>query len=147
MNQIRVNSGIVVEVNDNGDTIVINVEDQNFIEKFYGLLEKLEEMKKKTQAPELREKSEREQHQFAIAETKKLMADIDVLFGMDACRKIFGDIIPSPYLIAEFFIQLLPITKQYANERQKKIAEKYNRDRKGSRKHRSREEIIQDAMR
>lgn len=149
MDKIRVNSGIVVEVNDKGETIVINAEDQNFIEKFYGLLEKLEEMKKRAGASELKEKSEREQHQYAISETKNLMADIDNVFGENACKKIFGDIVPSPYLIMTFFEQIVPITRQYANERQKKIAEKYNRSRKGGKrnKHRNREEIIQDAMR
>ena len=146
MNQIRVNSGITVEVNDNGDTILVNAEDQYFIEKFLGLNEKLENIAN-TDAKELENKSEREQLEFVILKTKEIMAEIDGLFGEDACRKVFGNIIPSPYLIADFFDQLTPIAEQYMDERQKKISKKYNRNRKGSNKYRSKEELIRDAMR
>lgn len=146
MNQIRVNSGITVEVNDNGDTIVVNAEDQYFIEKFLGLNDKLENIAN-TDAKELENKSEREQLEFVILKTKEIMSEIDGLFGEDACRKVFGNIIPSPYLIADFFEQLTPIAEQYMDERQKKISKKYNRTRKGSNKYRSKEELIRDAMR
>lgn len=133
-NKIRVNSGIVVEVNDNGDTITVNAEDQGFIDKFFGLIDKLETLQKKAKVPELKEKSEREQLHFSMDNTKEIMAEIDGLFGEDACKKVFGDIIPNPYLIADFFDQLTPIAKQYMDARQKKIAEKYSRRRKGSKR-------------
>lgn len=130
MNRIRVNSGIVVEVNDNGDTITVNAEDQYFIEKFLGLNEKLDSIAK-TDTKELEEKSEREQIGFMIETTKEIMTEIDGLFGENACKKVFGDIVPSPYLIADFFEQLAPIATQYMDERQKIIAQKYSRSRKG----------------
>lgn len=132
MNKIRVASGIVVNVNDNGDTITINVEDQEFIEKFMKLNERLDQLTKEMDASEVKEMSEHEQLELLIEGTKKIMADIDGLFGENACRKVFGDIVPNPYLIADFFDQLTPIAKQYVDARQKKISEKYGRDRKGS---------------
>lgn len=148
-NKIRVNSGIVVEVNDNGDTITVNAEDQEFIDKFFALNENLERITKEMEAPELKEKSEREQLHCLMDKTKDIMEDIDSLFGENACKKVFGDIIPNPYLIADFFEQLTPIAEQYMDARQKKIAEKYSNKRKGARsnKYRNKEQIIQDAMR
>ena len=147
MNEIRVNSGIIVNVNDNGDTITINVEDQLFIEKFFLAIENFEKIQKEMSAPKWKEKSEREQLSAMIDKTKEIMEEIDDMFGAGACKKVFGDIIPSVYLISEFFEQLIPIASKYADERQKKIAEKYNRKRKGGNKYRTKEEIIQDTMR
>lgn len=133
MNKIRVNSGIVIEVNDNGDTITVNAEDQGFIDKFFELNELLENLTKKFKTVDMKEKSEREQLRVLTDTTKEIMAGIDSLFGENACKKVFGDIVPNPYLIAEFFEQLTPIAKQYMDARQKKIAAKYGRQRKGSR--------------
>ena len=147
MNSIRVNSGIVIEVNDKGDTITLNAEDQNFIDRFMELNEKLEASVKRMRNPELQGKNDREQLHVLMDNTKEIMDGIDELFGENACKKIFGDIIPNPYLIADLFEQLTPIAKQYMGERKKKIAEKYSGNRKGSRsrhKNRSKEDIIRD---
>lgn len=146
MNQIRVTSGIVIEVNDNGETITVNAEDQGFIDKFFGLRERLDELAKKMSSTDVKELGEREQLRTLIDGTKEIMTDIDALFGENACRKVFGDIIPNPYLIAEFFDQLTPIARQYMDERQKKIDAKYNRNRKGGKKQRSKDEIIKDVL-
>ena len=59
------------------------------------------------------------------------MTDIDNLFGVGSCEKVFGDIIPSAYALADFFDQLIPIFEEFASEKQKSIAAKYNRTRKG----------------
>lgn len=147
MNEIRVRSGIVVNVNDDGDTITINVEDQSFIDKLFGFYNRIDSVANEMNTPEMEEKSEREQLDSVIEKTKEIMKDIDGMFGDNACKKVFGDIIPSPYLIADFLDQLVPIANQYMDERQKKIAERYNRKRKGGSKYRTKEEIIQDAMR
>lgn len=133
MNEIKVSSGIVVKVNETGDTITVNVEDQSFIEKFYGLIDRLNAATEAMKSEEVKELGEQGQLQRMIAETKGIMADIDLLFGTDCCRKVFGDIVPSPYLMADFFDQLTPIAEQYINERKKKIENKYSRNRKGGR--------------
>lgn len=133
MNEINVRSDIVVSVNKNGDTITVNVEDQGFIERFYGLIDRLNAIEETMKSEEVKKLGQREQLQRMIAETKCIMADIDVLFGEGCCRKAFGDIVPSPYLIADFFDQLTPIAEQYMNERQKRIESKYSRGRKGGR--------------
>ncbi len=129
MNKIRVSSGIQIEVNDAGETITINTDDQNFIQKFYGLVEKLEEIKQKVKNENFSGKSEHDRLEFAIEQIRDLMENMDDLFGEDACRKIFGDIVPSPFLIAEFFEQMIPVIKQYTSTRRDMISKKYSRGR------------------
>ena len=147
MEKIRVSRGVTIEVNDNGDTITMNADDQQFVEKFYGLIEKSNDISKELKREDVQKLSDHEQLKVVIVKIKELMRDIDVLFGTDSCKKIFGEIVPHPYLIADFFEQLKPIVKKHVDARQKKIAEKYSNKRKGSRnKHRSKEELIQNAM-
>ena len=82
----------------------------------------------------MKEKDAREQLEVINEKTKEIMAEIDGLFGPYSCKKVFGDIIPSGYALADFFDQLIPIFEDFADERQKSIAAKYNRSRKGQRK-------------
>lgn len=131
MNKISIKSGIVVEVNGKGETITVNVEDQNFIDRFYKLIEKLDAVKEKVIEVGSKGKSDHEKLQIVIDQTKELMTDIDGVFGDGCCLKVFGDIVPNPYLIAEFFEQMTPVLKQYADERRDRISKKYNRGRKG----------------
>lgn len=131
ISKIRVKTGIVIEVNDNGETILIDAENQMFLEKFYDLIEQLDDLKAKAEEESKNPMEYREFLKWNMGETRKVMEKIDELFGENACKKIFGDIVPSVYALADFFIQLLPCTEQYANERQKRISSKYNRDRKG----------------
>lgn len=147
-NRIRVNSGIVVEVNDNGETIIINAEDKTFIERLFGLMDRFDAFADKMSGEEVKKLNDRERLKVDIAETKEIMAEIDAIFGEETCRKVFGNIVPNQYLIADFFDQMVPIAEQYMDVRQKEIAKKYSSKRKGSRsKYRTKDEIIQDAMR
>ncbi|MCH5271576.1 MAG: hypothetical protein J1E83_12640 [Lachnospiraceae bacterium] len=132
MEKIRVTRGIEVEVNDAGDTIIINVEDTQFIERFYGLIDKLQGLSTKFEAEKAKGTDERTQAKQLLDSTRELMVDIDTLFGENCCRKVFGDIVPGPYLIADFFNQLTPIAQRYSQNRQKEIAGKYNVGRKGA---------------
>lgn len=121
MEKIRVGKDIEISVNDYGDTIRINAEDQNFIEKFYGMLDKLEESSKRVQSEDTKQLGERERLKMVIEETKGIMTEIDSIFGENSCKKIFGDIVPGMYLIADFFFQLRPIVDKYVAERNKDI--------------------------
>lgn len=146
--EIRVKRGIEVNVNDAGETITINVEDQRFIDRFYGLISRLDGISVEMKSDAVKALESRKQISKLIEYTEDLMQDIDGLFGAECCRKVFGDVIPSPYLIADFFDQLTPIAEQYMDERQKEISKKYSNGRKGARsKYLSKEEMIQGAMR
>lgn len=131
-NKISVKSGIIVEVNDNGDTITVNVDDQLFIERFRQLTVRLDEIKQDVQGATV--KGEKERLQFYIEKIREIMAEMDALFGEGCCRKVFGDIVPSPFLIADFFEQMIPVIEEYTKVRKADIAKKYSRQRKGGRK-------------
>lgn len=131
MHKISINKGIEIEVNDKHDILTVNVEDQNFISKYYDMIEKFDDIKKSMERTALKEQGGREQLQHLIAGTKEIMKEIDVVFGEESCKKIFGDIVPNPYLIADFFEQMGPIIKEYTDERKKIIQTKYSRSRKG----------------
>ena len=131
MNAIKITSGIEVKVNEKGETIIINVEDQTFLDKFYGLIHRMDETQQHMKSDKVKALGEREQLREMIAQTQEIMKDIDGLFGEGACRKIFGDIVPSPYLLGVFFEKMLPLADSYADERQKNISRMYSRSRKG----------------
>lgn len=135
--KIRVNAGLKIEVNDNGDSIVAHVEDHNFIDNFRGLITKFEEIQDELKAVEPKAISKEEQMQLVKEKMQEIMGAIDGLFGEDTCKKAFGEgIIPSGYLVAEFFEQLTSILQEYITDRQKTISEKYNRNRGHGRRRR-----------
>lgn len=128
--KIRVSGGIRIEVNDNGDCIVAHVEDHNFIDNFRGLIDKFERIHEELKTAETGQISKEAQIQLVKEKMQEIMGAIDGLFGLDSCKKVFGEgIIPSGYLVAEFFEQLTPIFQEYTSNRQKTIAEKYSRNR------------------
>ncbi len=128
--KIRVSRGITVEVNDAGETIVIDVEDQMFVNKFYDLMNDLEQTAKDVDSDATRKLSDRDRLKVMIDHTRSIMAHMDDLFGEGCCRKVFGDTVPSPYRLADFFDQIRPIMERYMNDRQKEIARKYTDRRK-----------------
>ena len=133
--KIRVQRGIEINVNDNGDTIVADVNDNIFTEKFYKLVETVERLSKEINGVDFDEddmESAKNYVDLVKDKTVQVMNEIDNLFGENACNKIFGyGTSPSGYAIADFFDQLLPIFEAHANERQQKIANRYTRRRKG----------------
>lgn len=131
---LRVETGVTIEVNDAGECIVARLDDNSFTDKFYDILDTMEKTSDLLDEANLNGKDEREQLAIVTERIKMVMQDIDNLFGVGACKKVFGDIIPSGYAIADFFDQLLPIFEEYANEKQQKILSKYSNKRKGSRR-------------
>lgn len=129
--KLRVSTGVKIEVNDEGDVIVARLNDNQFIERFYDIVETMEKVSEYMESEEVKAKDSREQLAVATEKTKDIMSDIDNLFGVGSCEKVFGDIIPSAYALADFFDQLIPIFEEFASEKQKSIADKYNRTRKG----------------
>ena len=131
---IRVNTGAKkIEVNDDGEYIVLNFADQDFPVKFAKLVEYFE-----TESPKLIEKA-KEINELDVTEAERVVAEaefnlsfhldmkrrIDALFGSDTCRKVFGDITPAFYLYGEFFEQIAPFFTEYAAQRDKLLKSKY----------------------
>lgn len=136
MEKIRIGNKVEVEVNDAGENIVLNFDDCTFIDNFFNIADSLEKASEFFNG-EFNELDEHEKVRATKEKMQEIMDDIDSLFGDGSCKKIFGNIVPSPYLIYDLFDQIVPIIQKHSNERQEKIAAKYSKKRKGSRTERA----------
>lgn len=117
MNKIRVKSYTqVIEVNDEGETIVLKVADQSIPYKLNKLIKNIEEKGKElsnlpddTSNEEIIEK----EYDFQLW----VRASIDDVFGKDTCRKVFGDLVPPFESYLDFLEQIKPFFEDYAKER------------------------------
>lgn len=138
---IRVNSGAKrIEVNDEGDYIVLNFADQSFPERFFSMMDRVTEIANAAQGKEDKIKEENESGSMellrAISSLNRevhtsIAAEIDGFFGADTCKKVFGDIVPGIDLIDDFFQQLMPYFQQYGQERAQRMS-KYSAARTGN---------------
>lgn len=138
---IRVNTGAKkIEVNDDGEYIVLNFSDQSFVPRFFELIDYFE-----NQFPSY-EKRGNEIAALDIPELEKtkrisalnlelhmeLKERVDHLFGPETCRKVFGDIVPAIDLYSQFFDLLYPYFSQYGKEREQAINSKYSPEKHGN---------------
>ncbi len=138
---IRVNTGAKrIEVNDNGDYIVLDFGDNSLPDRFFAMVDRVQERAKEA-VPEA-EKIEAEHEKgsevyvrAAAALTRKvhenIMAEVDGFFGPGTCKKVFGDIVPGIELYDDFFNQLTPYFEQAAKERAQRMS-KYSAARTGN---------------
>lgn len=133
MEQIRVNRGIEIGVNDNGDSIFLDVENIYFVDRFKEMLNKLEEVS--AQCDKIAEDSQMDAVDFQVDAMKEITEEIDKFIGADTCKKVFGeDVLPTVYAVADFFMQLIPIVSKYTNARDERILKEYNPNRRGAKK-------------
>lgn len=135
-----------IKVNEAGEYIVMNLDDQTFIPRLIDLMKGFETaadeyMKKSAEIDSLPEETQQERMAkvavsaaFNLEVCSMLKQKVDAAFQDEVCRKVFGDITPSVSAFAEFFEQLGALLKQFsaekAEESQRKIAkytEKYER--------------------
>lgn len=138
---IRVNTGVKrIEVNDDGDYILLNLSDSSFPDRFFSMVDRVQEKAAaaEARAKELEQQCEhgseamlrasaslyRELHE-AVAE------EVDTLFGPETCRKVFGDIVPGIELFDDFFSQLMPYFEEFGKERARRMS-KYSAARTGN---------------
>lgn len=129
--KIRVNiEKIELEVNDNGDIIVLPVSDERFIQRMYdftqGVQKKSEEIsfidKKNTEALV---KADIELHEY-------IKSEFITLFGEGSYEKVFGeDIVVGAEYVLDFIGQCTPFIESYLEKRNKKLS-KYSANRTGS---------------
>ena len=124
MEKIRVNQGIRIGVNDYGDTILLDVNNTLFAERYVALLTGLDNVIESID--EDIELDDKERSEYLTSKMREVMAEIDKFFGDDACTKIFGEgVVPTPYAVLDFCEQLTPIIQKYADKRNKEIITKY----------------------
>lgn len=126
-----------IKVNEDGEFITLNLDDQAVIPRLIGLMKEFEAAadeytKKSAEIADLPEETV-EEHNSKIAASAafnlevctELKQKVDAAFQDDVCRKVFGDITPSVTAFAEFFAQLGDLLKKFSKEsegeRQKRI--------------------------
>lgn len=138
---IRVNTGAKrIEVNDNGDYITLNFGDHDFPNRFFSMLDKVQEIAKKAEEKEQEIRSsyadgsmeqQRAIFSFDCELHREIAAQVDGVFGPDTCKKVFGDIVPGIELYDDFFNQLMPYFEQFGKERAQRMS-KYSAGRTGN---------------
>ena len=123
---------VKIEVNDDGDFIILPLGDETFIPRFYAMLDEIQAVGGK--AVEEIKSAEDIIGEMDIYTKfhEKLRDDVDLLFGEGTCRKVFGDILPSGHLQLDFFEKLLPFIQEYKQAQETKLTSKYSANRKGS---------------
>lgn len=134
MEQIRVNRGIEIGVNDNGDSIFIDAENMEWVRKYDELIENTTAIADRLDAVDSKNMTDVEQLDVVIEAMREIMAEIDKMFGENTCKKVFGDIVPMPTAVVEFFDLLSPIIEKYATAKRERIEKKYSTNRRGSKK-------------
>lgn len=141
MDGIRINTGAKrIEVNDDGDYIVLNFADSSFVDRFFAMYDRIKQRADEAvpQAEEIDAKYQAgsEEHTRAAAALycklhEDIMGEVDKFFGPGTCKKVFGDIVPGIELYDDFFRQLMPYFEQFGKERAQKMS-KYSAARMGN---------------
>lgn len=129
--KIRVNvEKVELEVNDNGDIIVLPVSDERFIKRLYDFVD---EINRKAEEMNFIDKDNVEAIVKCDLELhEKIKSEFDELFGSDAYKKVFGeDVVIGAEYVFDFLDQISPFISSYMEKRNKRLS-KYNADRTGS---------------
>lgn len=107
-----------IKVNDAGEYISLNFDDQTLIPRLYGLIDYFgtvaqEHQREADALANMPEENQGERNEkiaaFAalqLESCEKLKAKVDEAFRDNVCQKVFGDIVPSVAAFADFFLQL-----------------------------------------
>lgn len=138
---IRVATGAKrIEVNDNGDYIVLDFSDNSFPDRFFSMVDRVQaradEAGPEAEQIDAQHEKGSEGHARAAAALwrrvhESIMAEVDGFFGAGTCRKVFGDIVPGIELYDDFFHQLMPYFEQAGKERAQRMS-KYSAARTGN---------------
>lgn len=141
MNRIRVASAVkTIEVNDSGDVITLNFSDNSLPDRFFSMLDRVQECAEQIRPRELDIRSQFDENDErrvrALAALyrelhESIMSEVDALLGPGTCKKVFGNIVPGIELFDDFFSQLIPFFQEYSQERAAKLSQ-YSPERTGN---------------
>ena len=148
MDSLRIDNGLKkIDVNDAGEYIEFSIFDSSFFRAFFDLLRWFDEQENRKEIKEMDEQGDKvvsedgTEINYDAANnvldirdkiSKEACEKIDNIFGAEASRKIFGNIIPDMYMIADFFEKISPLIEKYRKERSQTINKKYSKSRKGA---------------
>ncbi len=132
MEKIRIQRNVKhIEVNDNGEFITLDFNDQSlpyrFVQTMKDIYAKQQEFEKKLADGDNMYTVIELEHEINLYFKEK----IDLLFGEDTCRKVYGDILPSIEMHIDLLNQLTPYFEEYTKMRREKM-NKYNAGRMGN---------------
>lgn len=138
MQCIRITRNIKrIEVNDQGECIVLDFDDLNLPYRYYNMLRKMEQDRIKFNeelAEKLKGKTDEEATAELIEAERRLNIyfrdAVDEVFGEGTCRKVYGDILPSIEMHMQLFDELRPYFEEEAKRRREKM-NKYSARRTG----------------
>lgn len=150
MEEIKLSSGIkkIAIKDEDGDLItVITVDTANAdtAKKFAGVIDKLNNISEncEKEASEWRKNHKDdmddinvdaalELNSIRVKYLKQITESIDGLFGEDAMKQIYGDIVPDELAIVEFVEQVIPVMNKLFNKRFEQVQNRYNVKRRGA---------------
>lgn len=151
MEEIKLSSGIkkIAIRDEDGELItVITVDTANAdtAKKFAGVIDKLnnisencekesDEWKKnhgEINADDIDVDAALELNSIRVKYLNQIMESIDGLFGEDAMKQIYGDIVPDELAIVEFVEQVIPVMNKLFNKRFEQVQNRYNVRRRGA---------------
>ena len=129
MQCIRITRNIKrIEVNDQGECIVLDFDDLNLPYRYYNMLRKMEQDRIKFNeelAEKLKGKTDEEATAELIEAERRLNIyfrdAVDEVFGEGTCRKVYGDILPSIEMHMQLFDELRPYFEEEAKRRREKM--------------------------
>lgn len=128
---IRISSGTKkIEVNDNGEYIILPLGSDNFIRDFYKLMKYIQDETEKLKN-EIKEDITEDNINGIVTISNSVFGKVEELFGAGTCKKVFGDIEPGLSLFMEFFDSLSPFVEEYQKAQNAKL-NKYDARRTGS---------------
>lgn len=129
MDSIRVSSGTKkIEVNDEGEFILLPLGDDGLTRGFYNLLD---DLLKRAEDAKITDEDITGSMDQIVKLNSETAEKVDGLFGPGTCKKVFGDITPGLDLFMDFFFQILPFFEENAKKREEKM-KKYDARRTGS---------------
>lgn len=129
MDRISITSGAKkIEVNDEGEYIILPVGDDSFIKRFYEIMD---ELQAKAAGIEMNDEDILGSINAVVDIDEKLRIKVDELIGEGTCRKVFGDMLPGLDMFIEFFAAILPFLEEHQKARIEKM-NKYSAGRVGS---------------
>lgn len=129
---LRINvDNVVLEVNDNGETITLPLGDERFTKRLYDYVSHMQD-----EAKSLDEKKDSDDI-ISIVDAnigfhEKIKTEFNEMFGDRAYEKVYGDdILVGVEYIIQFIDQITPYIEKHQKNRAEKLT-KYSADRVGS---------------
>lgn len=129
-----------IQVNEDGDYIVLPMGDNAFPKRLIDFTQKMKDVYNELieKEKEFKRNGLDETNISDISEISDARAEIytrigtffDEIFGNDSCRKVFGNLAPAQDIMISFLEQIKPLVERFADERRATIEKKYQPKRR-----------------